>query len=120
MTFRFLIDANLPKTLALWISENHGAAARHVDDIGLVAIADEAIWRLALARDWVIVTKDADFVKRRIDKRPAPPIIWMRTPNAGKREMIDHIAQYWPAIASALSAGAMVIEVHSTHVVATA
>lgn len=56
----FLVDAQLPPSLArLFTSFGHDA--RHVFELGDVAIADGAIWKYAVEHDAVIVTKDNDF-----------------------------------------------------------
>lgn len=60
---RFLVDAQLPPALALWLREA-GYDAQAVREVGLRDADDTVIWRHALAHGWVIVTKDEDFVQR--------------------------------------------------------
>jgi predicted nuclease of predicted toxin-antitoxin system len=57
---RFLVDAQLPPALARLIAER-GHIAEHVTDIGPGDAPDRDLWRYALARQAVIVTKDEDF-----------------------------------------------------------
>jgi predicted nuclease of predicted toxin-antitoxin system len=44
---RFLVDAQLPPALARWLRDA-GCEAEHVEDAGLRAAADGAIWAQAL------------------------------------------------------------------------
>ncbi|MGE3642621.1 MAG: DUF5615 family PIN-like protein [Beijerinckiaceae bacterium] len=62
MNWRFLVDEQCPPTLARYLAAL-GYEALHVKDAGLRAAADGAIWRYAARHNWVIVTKDRDFVE---------------------------------------------------------
>ena len=62
---RFLVDAQLPPALARRI-ETLGHSADHVFDCGLAAATDDAIRTYAAKIGAVIVTKDEDFVVRRV------------------------------------------------------
>ena len=60
MTWRFLIDANLPVALARAIEAN-GYQAVHAADLGLSGDEDMQLWHLAGQRGDMLVSKDADF-----------------------------------------------------------
>jgi len=79
---KFLIDAQLPPLLAVWLQEA-GHEAVHVRDIGLREADDGAIWDHAMQTGAAIVTKDEDFVARAAhaaDSAP-PVIVWLRVGN---------------------------------------
>lgn len=57
---RFIVDAQLPPALAVWL-RSRGHAADHVRDLGLAVQADEKIVELAVAVNAIIITKDSDF-----------------------------------------------------------
>lgn len=111
MTTHFLVDANLPVALARWIDERPHCSARHVDHLGYLQLADEDIWRLAAARNWVIITKDADFQRLRIRGPRTPRLIWLRTANATRQQTVACFARHWTFLESALADGAMMFEV---------
>lgn len=59
----FLVDAQLPPTLAGWLTQQ-GHTAQHVNDIGLREAEDTEIWNQALSTGAIVVTKDEDFAER--------------------------------------------------------
>jgi predicted nuclease of predicted toxin-antitoxin system len=60
---KFLIDAQLPPSLARWIA-NRDHDAIHVFDVGMHMASDAVIWTHAADEDRVLITKDEDFVDR--------------------------------------------------------
>jgi predicted nuclease of predicted toxin-antitoxin system len=62
---RFLVDAQLPPALARRI-EAFGHVAEHVSDCGLASAADRDIRAYAVNVGAVIITKDEDFVVRKM------------------------------------------------------
>ena len=116
MTTHFLVDANLPPALARWIDERPQCSARHVDHLGYLRLADEEIWRLAAARDWVIITKDADFQSLRIRGTRIPRLVWLRTANESRQRTIACFARHWVVLESALNDGATVLELRESEV----
>jgi predicted nuclease of predicted toxin-antitoxin system len=71
---RFLVDAQLPPALARQI-ETLGHSADHVFDCGLATASDDAIRAYAATIGAVIVTKDEDFVVRRVLQQ-GPAVVW--------------------------------------------
>lgn len=65
---RFLVDANLPRSLAD-VARTAGDEAIHVRDVGLGDATDETIAAYARAHDLLLVTRDLDFA----DVRAYPP-----------------------------------------------
>jgi len=60
---KFLVDAQLPPALALWL-RHQGHEAQHVQDVGLRDAEDGPIQTHALSASAVIVTKDEDYAAR--------------------------------------------------------
>ncbi len=83
---KFLVDAQLPPALAGWLKEA-GHEAGHVEDVGLRAAEDGAIWAHALKTDAIIVTKDEDFAARSAQTENAPTIVWLRVGNTTNRSL---------------------------------
>lgn len=61
---RFLVDAQLPPSLARFL-RTLGEEAMPCRDVGLRDADDDEIWRFATAGGFCIVTKDEDFAQRR-------------------------------------------------------
>jgi predicted nuclease of predicted toxin-antitoxin system len=78
---KFLVDAQLPPTLADWLREL-GYEADAVRDVGLREAHDEAIWAYAHRNGAVVLTKDEDFAVRCEQTDAGPVIVWLRIGNA--------------------------------------
>jgi predicted nuclease of predicted toxin-antitoxin system len=71
-----LVDAQLPPTLARRM-EAFGHVAEHVADCGLESAADHDIRACAAKVGAVIITKDEDFVVRKM-LESGPAVVWVR------------------------------------------
>jgi predicted nuclease of predicted toxin-antitoxin system len=107
---RFLIDAQLPPTLAKHLS-SQGHEATHVADVGLTNASDKIIWSHAARTGAVLVTKDEDFVMMRALDNEGPAVIWVRIGNTTKRALIARFAEKFPAIIQALERGDTIVEI---------
>lgn len=107
---RFLIDAQLPPALARWLGER-GHAARSAREAGLRDSDDGSIWNFAMSGDWIVVTKDEDFVDRCLLGGPAPAVIWIRLGNCTNQALFARLAPIMPEILRQLGAGHRLIEV---------
>lgn len=107
---KFLVDAQLPPTLASWLREA-GYDAEHVEDVGLLHASDGAIWAHALRNDSVIVTKDEDFAARAMRANQAPVIVWLRVGNATNAALRAWFDPRLPGIVTFLQGGSRLVEV---------
>lgn len=107
---KFLVDAQLPPALARAIAE-HGHDAVHVSDLGLQSANDLVIWNEAVRLGSVIVSKDEDFVTRRIGRPPAPPVVWVRIGNVSRRHLLRVFLPLLPQIVAFINAGDVIVEV---------
>jgi predicted nuclease of predicted toxin-antitoxin system len=57
-----LIDEQLPPTIAHFLSDL-GLEAVHVRALDMNESPDESIWLIAASRNWVVMTKDSDFLQ---------------------------------------------------------
>ena len=107
---KFLVDANLPPALALWlVSEGHDAI--HVGDLGMERSPDREIWNRARDLAACIVTKDEDFVLLQALDRAGPAVVWIRIGNAVRSELLRRLPALWPAVVSAITQGEKIVEV---------
>ncbi len=107
---RFLVDAQLPPTLARWLGERGGAAAA-VRELGLRDSDDGSIWNFASSGGWTIVTKDEDFVERCMASAEAPAVVWLRIGNCTNRVLFVWLDPLLPGIVQRLEAGNRLVEV---------
>ena len=107
---RFLIDAQLPPSLAVFLREA-GFDAEHVVDVGLLNETDRTIAAHAVKSDAVVITKDEDFVLMRRFRRKAPQVVWIRSGNVTNRALTAMLRPVLPEIVAALEAGEGIVEV---------
>lgn len=107
---KFLIDAQLPPALAVWLREAD-FEAEHVEDVGLRDANDTAIWAYALQSGAVIVTKDEDFAVRSVHAANGPVIVWLKVGNSTNRALRSWIEPRLPGIVKLLGQEGRLIEV---------
>ncbi|OYY66061.1 DUF5615 family PIN-like protein [Sphingomonas sp. 28-62-11] len=105
---KFLIDAQLPPALCLWLRER-GHDAVHVRDIGLLDASDLTIAARAEAAGGVLISKDEDFVVLRLPDRFA--LLWLRCGNATNQALTAWLAPRWTEIVALLENGERFVEV---------
>jgi predicted nuclease of predicted toxin-antitoxin system len=91
---RYLVDANLPRRLALWQGPDFDWVADHDD-----TWPDSKVWEYARQRDLIIVTKDADFSDRAMLSSPPPRIVHLRVGNMRLGALREFLIRVWPLVA---------------------
>jgi predicted nuclease of predicted toxin-antitoxin system len=82
----YWLDAQLPPSLAAWLSSSFGVAARALRDMGLRDAEDEDIVQAARVQgETVIVSKDSDFVNLVLRLGTPPQILWVTCGNVTNR-----------------------------------
>jgi predicted nuclease of predicted toxin-antitoxin system len=95
------VDAQLPPSLARWIS-SRAHQAIHGVDIAMHTAADAAIC--------VLVTKDEDFVDRWL-LSPAPiALVWIRKGNCSNDALLTWLEPLWSETVKRLDQGERLIE----------
>lgn len=110
MTLRFLIDAQLPPRLAVWL-RSRGHEADHVQDFDLRASPDRWVVMQALKTGAIIITKDADFSAASVLSQGCR-VVWLRIGNAANRNLLKKLESAIAEIEKALEDGQTIIEVH--------
>ena len=106
---KFLVDAQLPPALAMWL-RGKGLEAVHAEDVGLRDNDDIDIRKYADANGCIVVTKDRDFVASPLIGVP-PPILWVRTGNAPTRVIIERFEADWDQVQAYLAQGFALVEI---------
>ena len=107
---RFLVDAQLPPSLAEWLAAK-GYDADHVAAILSLDATDRDIWSIAAQQERIILTKDRDFAIWASARRSGPQVVWLRLGNATTLSLIAWLAPLWPEIETRLAEGVHLIEV---------
>ena len=107
---RFLIDAQLPPALARFI-ESQGLESRAVREVGLREAEDEVIWTFAASEQWVVITKDEDFVERVLARQSGPQIVWLRLGNCTNRVLLALLQPIFADVLRELETGSRIVEV---------
>ena len=107
---KFVIDAQLPPVMALWL-RSAGHEAVHVEDFGLRNADDGAIWEHALRTDATILTKDEDFSERAKVAKDAPVVVWLRIGNATNPTLRAWFEPRLAGIVQMANGGGRIIEV---------
>ncbi|GAW40918.1 hypothetical protein SH203_01320 [Brevundimonas sp. SH203] len=109
---KFVVDAQLPPSLADWL-KTQGFDADHVSSLLSLDASDDDIWRLARTERRIIVTKDRDFALWASDRREGPQVVWLRIGNATTRSLLIWLTPKWPLIQDRLNEGVHLIEVRA-------
>jgi predicted nuclease of predicted toxin-antitoxin system len=107
---RFLVDAQLPPAFAARL-RGKGHDCEHVYEIGLAAASDSEIWKYAIRRGAVLITKDQDFVDRAQGKTAGASVIWVRLGNTTNEGLWRSVEPLLPELLEALAAGERLIEI---------
>ncbi len=108
---KLLVDNQLPAALARYLSEK-GFDCQYVQDIGMEASDDRAIWERAKSEPMVIVTKDEDFplmADRQIGQ--SPQVVWVRIGNCRKAALLATFCAILPDLRNLLEEGKSVVEI---------
>ena len=109
----FLIDANLPPRLCVWL-QKRGQQATHLLDLRSLRLPDTQVWALAVTHQAVIITKDADFYERSLLLGQPPQVVLITLGNCSNNALFQHLGLSWRNVEAELSAGARLIVIHPT------
>jgi predicted nuclease of predicted toxin-antitoxin system len=107
---KFLVDAQLPPSLAATLCES-GSDAVAVREVGLRDASDHDIWRYALREGLIIITKDEDFAERCLYEANQPVIVWLRIGNCSNEALLRWLLPLWPQVLRRITLGDRLIEV---------
>jgi predicted nuclease of predicted toxin-antitoxin system len=107
---KFLVDNQLPTALARFLTEA-GHPSFHVLDIRLDEAQDEVIWTYSQAHDFVLVSKDEDFLHLANRINETGKLLWVRIGNCRKLVLLERFQAQLPRIIQAFVDGYRIIEV---------
>lgn len=105
------LDAQLPPSVAAWITATFGIEAHAVRDLGLRDGKDPPIFQAARAANAVVMTKDSDFVEM-VQRLGAPPkVLWVTCGNTSNARLREILSRELPAAVARLEGGEIVVEI---------
>lgn len=108
---KFWVDAQLPPSLANWLSETFQVEATSLRERGLRDSNDREIFDAAKLHDAVIISKDSDFVDL-ITRLGSPPrLLWVTCGNVTNRKLKEHFQSSFPKALQMLQDGESIVEI---------
>ncbi len=107
------VDAQLPPTLANWLSSTFDVNASSLKDLGLRDAQDIVIFEAARISETVIMTKDSDFVDLVCRLGTPPQIIWLTCGNVTNRNLRELLTMTFPVALEQLRQGEAIVEIGS-------
>lgn len=105
----FLIDAQLSRKLAHFLSDR-GYAASHVYDHLDPQADDRDIAELANRLGACVVSKDADFAELARRGLLDQPLVWLRLPNLSNVQLLKELDRSLDAVVSGINDGCRIVE----------
>lgn len=107
---KYIVDAQLPKRLTRWLVE-YGVEAKHTLDLpDKNDTHDLDIIKLSVAEDFIIISKDEDFIQYRMVKGVPERLLSITTGNIVNNKLIKLFEANFPSINALFKEGAKVIE----------
>ena len=106
---KFFVDNQLPPALARFITEDLRGEALHVGDIGLREGTDAQVWAYASENDFVLGSKDDDFVTL-YSKTPSARLLWIRIGNCRRVFLLKVFSEQWQRLLSRFESGDRFVE----------
>lgn len=107
----FWIDAQLPPSLAHWLTATFGVTAMALRDLGLTDAEDIDIFNMAKREGIVIITKDSDFIELITRFGTPPQILWVTCGNVTNRNLKQIFTETFPQALCLLQEGEMIVEI---------
>ena len=108
---KFWVDAQLPPSLAEWLSVQFVVEAVSLRDLGLRDSTDSEIFKAARQAKVVVISKDSDFVEM-VSRYGAPPqLLWVTSGNVTNRKLQQVFSNTFPAAVALLTGGQAIVEV---------
>jgi len=105
------IDAQLPPSLANWISNNFEVKAVSLKEISLRDAKDIEIFEAARFANAVIITKDSDFIDLVCRLGSPPQILWITCGNVTNSNLRQLLTATLPEALIQIRQGEVIVEI---------
>lgn len=106
---KFLVDAQLPGTLARWL-RGRGLDAVHVLEREMARTDDLTIWQTSISEERILVSKDVDFFILATRPGDTGCLLWLRMGNCRTQDLITALNREWDRIGGAYAEGQRIVE----------
>ncbi len=108
------INAQLPPTLAQWLTETFALEAIALRDLGLRDAQDMEIFEAARDENAVIMTKDSDFIDLVCRLGSLPQILWITCGNVTNTNLRQILAATLSDALEKLRQGEVIVEISNS------
>lgn len=106
---KFFVDHQPPLQLARFLA-GEGHVAVHAVEVGMDEAQDVDVWSWATQNDYVVVSKDEDFLFLAKRPRDLVKLVWIRLGNCRKAPLIEAVRRSLSSIVESLESGQRIIE----------
>ncbi|HEV2327384.1 MAG TPA: DUF5615 family PIN-like protein [Verrucomicrobiae bacterium] len=106
----FLVDNQLPEALCNFLA-TQGHRSSHVLSLQMDQASDREIWDYAKNGNWLIVTKDEDFLHLANRPGDSGKLLWVRIGNCRKDALLRAFEKELPEIVRLFNEGLRVVEI---------
>lgn len=106
----FLVDNQLPDALCNFLTA-HGHQSKHVLNLRMDEATDLEIWKYATNGDWIVVSKDEDFLHLANRPGDAGKLLWVRIGNCRRETLLQTFEKELPDIVQAFNDGSRIVEI---------
>lgn len=107
---KFLVDVQLPGTLARWL-RGRNCDAIHALELDLGRADDLTLWRMAREESRIMISKDEDFFILAMRPGDDGQLLWLRIGNCRTTDLLSLLNRRWSEIVQAFEDGQQVVEV---------
>ena len=107
---KFLVDHQLPPALAKFL-QSEGHVAQHVREVNLKAADDPIVWRYAIERDMVVISKDEDFYYLAVSPGSTGKLVWVKIGNCRTRPLLEKFRGQLENVIAAFETGSRIVEI---------
>jgi predicted nuclease of predicted toxin-antitoxin system len=104
------VDNHLPEALCRFLRAR-GHESGHVLDLHLDEASDLEIWNHAVNGQWIVVSKDEDFLHLANRQGDTGKLLWVRIGNCRKQTLLKALERELPAVVRAFDEGFRVVEI---------
>ena len=106
---KFLIDNQLPLTLARWLRGRNGDAL-HVLECEMGQADDLSVWNLAGEENRILITKDEDFFILATRAGENGKLLWLRMGNCRTSALLSFLNLRWDSIMAEFENNERIVE----------
>jgi len=107
---KFLVDNQLPEALCQCLNAR-GNQSAHVLGLSMDEASDLEIWNYAATGNWILVSKDEDFLHLANRQGDTGKLLWVRIGNCRKQTLLQAFDRELQAVVRAFDEGVRVVEI---------